>query len=96
MIGSPFPSQYPYNLRFNNCGHAFSRAVRENGYGIDIHIAPLAHLAYIETQLRPYIKERHHYPQTGYGPGFIDSAKKAIRDFGFSLVQGISKLYGEP
>jgi hypothetical protein len=95
FIGSPIPDKYPYNLRFNNCGHAFSRALWENGYGYDSHYAPLGHQFFIETSLRGYIKEKHEYPQTGLGNGVKDSLKKAYRDLLHSWVQGVRTLYGE-
>jgi hypothetical protein len=50
LFGLPL-DKWPYNLITNNCGHAFSRALWDNGLGMDFHVAPIEHQYYIENFL---------------------------------------------
>jgi hypothetical protein len=62
LFGFP-PGKFPYNLVTNNCGNAFSRALFDNGYGNDLHIAPLGHKLFIENNLKSKIIGEAKYPQ---------------------------------
>ncbi|MEW6131397.1 MAG: RHS repeat-associated core domain-containing protein [Acidobacteriota bacterium] len=71
LFGIP-PSKWPYNLITNNCGHAFSRALWDNGLGMDFHVAPIEHQYYIENFMQANIRKRNFYPYKGLSDALRD------------------------
>jgi hypothetical protein len=65
LFGFPSGDIWPYNLITNNCGTAFSRGLWDNGLGLNMHVAPMGHQAYIEQHLQWAIKKRNPYLYKG-------------------------------